>query len=356
MTVIDIKTHPPSQLLLENRRFQRLLLPFRAITAIPPLRFVRGTQNPLAVPSPAAQNVQIERHRESKSPLPRSAENQIPISNRKTFVPKRPNLILSSQSPRPAPSSRAAVSVGQSTQIPHSSGPHGSRTTRRGQLVPAIKPKQRCQIMPSRDILLPPHLMTKVWIGATAIALSSVAIMCFWPRNPQPSIMTPDGSVIRFEAVTYGTDLFVYGNLFERTWGKVMKGRGINFLGWRLHGPYVATQQVPVLPQTVCLHFLVERAKGGRVHFSGSSQKGQSINGVDIHFVGNTNVALRSTALSGGGVSPRIELARIYLLPVYFSDQITNSSSFQVVASTPGNSVELGKFEIPPFPKFKPTQ
>lgn len=198
--------------------------------------------------------------------------------------------------------------------------------------------------------------MRKIWIGTTAIVCSFVAIMCFWPRKPQPSIMAPDGSVIRFEGVTHGTNVFVYGNLFERTWGKVMKGRVINFPGWRLHGPYVATPQNPVLPETLCLHFLVESAQVGGVVSSGSSRKGQSVNDVDIHFVGNTNVALRSTGTSSGGFSDRNGLVRIDFLPIYFSDKITNSSSFQVMASTPGNTVGLGKFEIPPFPKFKPPQ
>ena len=123
--------------------------------------------------------------------------------------------------------------------------------------------------------------------------------------------MAPDGSVIRFAGVTYGTNVFVYGNLLERTWGMVMKGREINFPGWRLHGPYVATQQNPVLPETLCLHFLVETAQVGGVVSSGSSRKGQSVNGVDIHFAGNTNVALRSTGVSGSGFSDRIGLDRI---------------------------------------------
>src|SRR5262245_4318237 len=105
--------------------------------------------------------------------------------------------------------------------------------------------------------------MRKICTCAELLIGATLVLIILALHKSQSLIVAPDGTVIRFAGVTYGTNDFVYGSLFERTWGRVTKNLAFRIGGMRIHGPYVESQWD--FPQAAHVYFCVEPKVGEKV-------------------------------------------------------------------------------------------
>jgi hypothetical protein len=185
-------------------------------------------------------------------------------------------------------------------------------------------------------------IVRKKWIGGALVVCAIALVIVFLPREVRPSIVSSGGAVIRFEGVVSGTNAFVFGNAFERAWGKVLGNRQYAFLGKRIGGPYIGSYGSPN-PGFVFAYFSVTYANpADGVNLSIKlGQDRDAINDVGIAFLGSDTV-FHATGSGSSGFGNRQSFATLDLfIPG------TQQDTIRIVATSPSNSVELGRFEIP---------
>jgi hypothetical protein len=183
-------------------------------------------------------------------------------------------------------------------------------------------------------------VVRKKWIG-TLVVCAVVLVLLFVPRKDRPSIISSGGAKIRFDGVTSGTNAFVFGNAFERAWGKVMGTREYEFMGKRIGGPYISPGSPT--PGFLFVHFSVTYPHPPD-SFELSAKVGSdrdSINDIGIAFLGS-NTVYRAT---GGGNAGFANKQAFATLDLYIPG--SQKDTIRMVASSSSNSVELGRFEIP---------
>jgi hypothetical protein len=142
-----------------------------------------------------------------------------------------------------------------------------------------------------------------VFIGAISL-VGIVALFIFLPHRGYPSIRLSNGSTLRLEGVTYGTNVFVGGHWLHRA---IFKGTGRvidpKFLRPVLGRPFLPRFGAPYKSGSITLNFSLNHKKdAGQLSGSGG-RNGAEVNGVGLRLFDSEGTMLECSRISGFGHS-----------------------------------------------------
>ena len=165
----------------------------------------------------------------------------------------------------------------------------------------------------------------KTWkrsLAAIAVACVVGMLLCLFPPASKRSVKLLDGSILKLEGVSYGTNEFVVGRLFERAVYKFTRRRlGSKILGIQFCPPVVTPSGPTALALNCrnCFHFHFTHTKGPPVgsSLSGNS-KGVTFNGTLIEVFADNGERLPSLGVMGTCCSPNTAYGRFsFELPAH---------------------------------------